>query len=331
MVCIRAARQEQVQLEAPVFAVTIVDGQLRWQQHADPVAAVGEFVLNVRSAGINAADWGQRRGFYPAPPGSPPDIPGMEAAGIVTAIGPGVTRVAPGDRVMAVVGGGAQAEQLVVHERCALTIPDDIDWDQAGGFPEAFTTVHDALFTQAGLSIGDRVCVHGGAGGVGTAGIQLAVAAGAMVVATVRTHELRPAVEALGATVVDPDSFGKHGPYDVILELIGGTNLPADIAALAIGGRITIIGVTAGGATAEVNLLGLMAARGRIHGSTLRSRPLEDKARAAQAVQRHVIPLLAAGRVRVPVEATYPMRDAAAAYDHFAAGGKLGKIVLVNQ
>jgi NADPH:quinone reductase len=314
-----------------VHAVTIVDGKLLWQEHEDPVAAVGECVLDVRAAGINAADWGQRLGFYPAPLGSPRDIPGMEAAGIVTAIGPGVTRVAPGDHVMAIVGGGAQAEQLVVHESCALTVPDSTDWEHAGGFPEAFTTAHDALFTQAGLSIGDRVCVHGGAGGVGTAGIQLAVAAGATVVATVRNRELHPAIEALGATVVDPDSFGEHGPYDVILELIGGTNLAADIQALAIGGRITIIGVTAGGAAPEVDLRGLMAARGRIHGSTLRSRPLEDKASAAQAVQRHVVPLLATGTVRVPVEATYPMKDASAAYDHFAAGGKLGKIVLVNE
>ena len=314
-----------------MFAVTIVDDQLRWQEHDDPVPAVGEIVLDVRSAGINAADWSQRHGFYPAPPGAPPDIPGMEAAGIVSAVGPGVTRVAPGDRVMAVVGGGAQAERLVVHERCAITIPDDTDWAQAGGFPEAFTTAHDAMFTQGGLCIGDRVCVHGGAGGVGTAGIQLAVAAGATVVATVRNRDLHADVAAFGATVVDPGSFGEHGPYDVILELIGGTNLGADVAALAIGGRITVIGVSAGGATAEINLLGLMVARGRIYASTLRSRALEEKAHAAQAVQRHVVPLLADGRVRVPVEATYPMEDAAAAYDHFAAGGKLGKIVLVNE
>jgi NADPH:quinone reductase len=331
MVCGLRGPQSIRILEAPVFAVTIVDGQLRWLEHPDPVAAVGEILLDVRSAGINAADWGQRLGFYPAPLGSPPDIPGMEAAGIVAAIGPGVSRFAPGDRVMAVVGGGAQAERLVVHERCALTIPDSTEWDSAGGFPEAYTTAHDALFTQAELSIGDRVCVQGGAGGVGTAAIQLAVAAGATVVATVRSRELHPAVEALGAIVVDPDSFGAHGPFDVILELIGGTNIDADIDALVIGGRILVIGVTAGGATPEVNLHGLMVARGRILASTLRSRPLEDKARAAQAVQRHVVPLLATNAVRVPVEATYPLQDAAAAYDRFAAGGKFGKIVLVNQ
>lgn len=312
-----------------MHAVSIVDGDLRWLEHEDPVPSGGEILIDVRAAGINAADLLQVRGLYPAPLGVPADIPGLEVAGVVAATGSDATRFSVGDKVMAVVGGGAQAQRIVVHERCAMAIPDHLDWAQAGGFPEAFTTAHDALFTQAGLTIGERVCIHGAAGGVGTAGIQLAIAAGADVVATVRNPELRSAVAELGANAVDPEGFRDHGPFDVILELIGAQNINADVGALAEHGRITVIGV-GGGAKAEINLLGLMAARGRIHGSTLRSRPLEGKAAAAQLVERNVVPLLAAGRVRVPVSATFAMSAAAEAYEQFKAGGKFGKIVLRN-
>lgn len=312
-----------------MHAVTIDDGALRWREHPDPVAGAGEVVVAVRAAGLNSADRLQVMGFYPAPPGSPPDIPGLELAGEVVALGPGTSRFAVGDRVMAVVGGGAQATLAVVHERHLLPVPDSIEWPQAGGFPEAFTTAHDALFTQCGLSVGERACVHGAAGGVGVAAVQLAVAAGCEVVATVRNPELRPAVAALGATAIDPAGFGAHGPFDVVLELIGAPNLPEDVQSLATGGRIAVIGV-GGGAKAELSLLDLMATRGRIHGSTLRARSLEEKATAARAVEKHVLPLLVAATVQVPVEATFPMADAAAAYERFAEGGKLGKLVLVS-
>ncbi len=243
--------------------------------------------------------------------------------------GDNVHRFAVGDRVMAVVGGGGQAELALVHERTAIPVPEHIGWPQAGGFPEVFTTAHDALFTQCGLAMGERVCVHGAAGGVGIAGVQLAVAAGASVVATVRHENLHAAVTAFGATVVAPEGFETHGPFDVILELVGAPNLRLDLESLATGGRITVIGV-GGGVMAELNLHVLMGKRGRIHGSTLRARPLEQKAIAAQLVEQHVLPLLASGRVTVPVAATYPMSDATAAYDRFASGGKLGKLVLVT-
>lgn len=311
-----------------MHAVTIVDGALRWQEQADPVPGVGEVLVRVRAAGLNSADRLQVRGFYPAPPGSPPDIPGLELAGEVAALGPGAERFAVGDRVMAVVGGGGQAELCVVHERHLLPVPEGLGWAEAGGFPEAFTTAHDALFTQCGLALGERLCVHGAAGGVGTAGVQLGVAAGATVVATVRNEALRGEVTAFGAEVVAPDGFAEHGPFDVVLELIGGPNLADDVRSLATGGRITVIG-TAAGVTADLNLLDLMTRRGRIHGSTLRARSLEEKAVAARAVEAHVLPLLAAGTVRVPVEATFPMAEAADAYEQFTAGGKLGKLVLV--
>jgi len=317
-----------------VFAATVVDGSLRWAEHPDPVPGTGEVLVEVHAAGLNGADRLQVMGRYPAPPGSPPDIPGLELAGVVVALGPGATRVAVGDRVMAVVGGGGQAELAVVHERHLIPVPDGVDWAAAGGFPEVFTTAHDALFTQAELRVGERVLVHGAAGGVGIAAVQLASAAGCEVLATVRHEALRPEVEALAVgagrvTAVAPDAWQDRGPFDVVLELVGAPNLADDVAALATGGRVCVIGVGAG-AKAEVNLLALMAARGRIHGSTLRARSLEDKADAARRVERQVLPLLAAGAVRVPVHATFPLAEAPAAYEAFAAGGKLGKIVLTR-
>jgi NADPH:quinone reductase-like Zn-dependent oxidoreductase len=312
-----------------MHAVTIVDGTLQWATRPDPVPGAGEALIRVKAAGLNSADRLQLAGFYPAPPGSPSDIPGLELAGEVVELGPGAERFTVGDRVMAVVGGGGQAELCVVHERHLLPVPDGIDWPSAGGFPEAFTTAHDALFTQCDLAMGERLCVHGAAGGVGIAGVQLGVAAGCAVVATVRSDALRAAVAAFGADAVTPEGFGDHGPFDVVLELIGAPNLPDDVRSLATGGRISIIGVGAG-PKAELNLLDLMGKRARIHGSTLRARSLEDKAAAARAVERHMLPLLAAGTVRVPIETTFPMADAAAAYERFAAGGKLGKVVLLN-
>ena len=312
-----------------MHAATIVDGALTWRAHPDPEPGAGDVLVRVRAAGLNSADRLQVAGFYPAPPGAPPDIPGLELAGEVAALGPGATRFAVGDRVMAVVGGGGQAELAVVHERHLLPVPDGVAWEAAGGFPEAFTTAHDALFTQCGLTLGERVCIHGAAGGVGVAGVQLAVAAGCEVVATVRNEALRGAVAGLGATAVAPEGFAELGPFDVVLELIGGPNLADDVRSLATGGRISIIGV-GGGPKAELSLLDLMGKRGRIHGSTLRARSLEDKANAARAVERHVLPLLAAGTVRVPVEATFPLAEAAAAYERFGAGGKLGKLVLTT-
>jgi NADPH:quinone reductase-like Zn-dependent oxidoreductase len=309
-------------------AATIVDGEIKVLEHPDPTPVGAEILVRVRAAGLNAADLLQRRGGYPPPQGAPRDMPGLELAGEVVAAGPAASRFAIGDRVMAVVGGGGQAELAVVHEREAMPVPAPLSWEMAGGLPEVFTTAHDALFTQAGLSSGDRVCVHGAAGGVGTAGVQLASAAGATVTATVRNADLRDAVAALGATAVAPDEAGAHGPYDVILELVGAPNMAVNLDALATGGRITVIGIGAG-AQADVNLGTLMAKRARLMGSTLRARPLEGKAAAARAVEAHVLPLFESGRLTVPVADTFALERAAAAYDQFAAGGKFGKIVLV--
>src|SRR5579859_4238558 len=246
-------------------AVTIKDGELTLAEHPDPRPGKGEVLVRVRAAGLNGGDIMQVRGLYPPPPGWPQDIPGMEIAGEVAALGDAAERFALGDRVMAIVGGGGQAELMTAHERTLLPVPDELDWPSAGGFPEVFTTAHDAIFSQAGLRPGDRLLVHGGAGGVGTAAIQLARAAGARVTATVRDAALRDAVAALGAEVIAPEGFAEHGPFDVILELVGAPNFPEDLQAVATGGRIVVIGLGAG-ATTEIDLRALMGKRGRIHG-----------------------------------------------------------------
>jgi NADPH:quinone reductase len=313
-----------------MHAVTIVDGALSWREHPDPEPGAGEIGVAVRAAGISNADLLQRAGFYPPPPGAPVDIPGLEAAGEVVALGPDATRFAIGDRVMAVLAGGGQAERFVVHERAAIRVPATLPWEQAGAIPENVTTAHDALFTQAGLTMGERLLVHGAAGGVGTAAVLLGALAGATVVATVRDDAKRAAVEALapGVRAIPQDGFEEHGPFDVILEVVGAPNVPGDVDALATGGRISIIGVGAG-AKAEVDLLALMAKRARIMASTLRARPLEQKADAARRVEANLLPALEDGTFRLPVDRTFPMSEATAAYEHFASGGKVGKVVLL--
>ncbi len=308
-------------------AATIREQEVLVEEHPDPLPGAGEVLVRVRAAGLNGADMMQLRGLYPAPAGSPRDIPGLELAGEVAALGPGAERFSIGARVMAIVGGGGQAQLATVHERQLMPVPDALDWPAAGALPEVFITAHDALFAQAQLRSGERLLVHGGAGGVGTAAIQLARAAGASVTATVRSEALRDQVDALGARAIAPEGFAAHGPFDVILELVGAVNLADNMQALATGGRVAVIGVSAG-AKGELNLLALMGKRARIHGSTLRARPLEEKALATRRLEHEALPLFEAGALRVPIAETYALDQAAAAYERFAAGGKLGKIVL---
>jgi NADPH2:quinone reductase len=309
-------------------AVTVREKAITIEEHPDPRPQAGELLVRVRAAGLNGADVLQMKGMYPAPEGWPQDILGMEFAGEVAETGPGVQRFEVGDRVMGIVGGGAQAELLTVNERLVMPVPDELDWDAAGGTPEVFTTAHDALFTQGGLLAGERLLVHGAAGGVGMAGVQLGQMAGARVTATVRNAANREKIAALGVNAIEPEGFEEHGPFDVVLELVGAPNLPGDLNALAPRGRICTIGIGAG-ARADVNLGLLMAKRACIMGSTLRSRSLEDKAAAARLVEKMVLPGFVSGDLSVPVCKTFPLDDAQAAYDHFQQPGKLGKVVVV--
>jgi NADPH:quinone reductase-like Zn-dependent oxidoreductase len=302
-----------------MLVAAISGGRLRSEQRPDLVPGEGQILIRVRASGINGADLAQRAGRYPPPRDAPQDVPGLECAGEVAAVGPNAFRFAAGDRVMALLGGGGHAEQAVVHERLALPVPEALDWPAAGGFVEVFATAHDALFTQGGLAPGERLLVNGAAGGVGLAAVQLGVSLGARVTANARHNHDR--LRALGA---DTDVVGA---YDVILELVGGELLERDPELLATGGRLLVIGTSAGW-RAEVDFGALMRVRGRIHASTLRARPLEEKALVVRRLERNVLPLVEAGRVGVPVDRTFPLDQAEAAYDAFAAGGKFGKLVL---
>ena len=288
-----------------VRAAVIHEGALRTEERPDPVPGEGELLVRVRAAGINGADVGQVAGNYPAPEGVVQDVPGLECAG----------ETEDGSRVMALLPGGGQAELVTVAAEHVLPVPDAFTWEQAGGFVETFATAHDALFTQAELQPGERLLVNGAAGGVGTSAVQLGVAIGAEVTGAVRHHAAE--VEALGA------STKVEGQYDVILELVGGENLTTNLERLAPRGRIAVIGVGAG-AVQPVNFGYLMRARGRIHGSTLRSRSREEKAEVIRRLRDDVLPL----GLTVHVEETYPLERAQQAYERFVAGNKFGKIVI---
>lgn len=308
-------------------AVVIRDGALSWEKRPSPAPGPDELLVRVEAAGINGADMLQRAGIYPPPPGVPPDIPGLECAGTVEAVGERVSGFQPGERVMALMAGAGQAELAAVHERLALRVPGNLSVTEAGGFPEVFCTAHDALFSQGALSVGERLLVTGAAGGVGMAAVQLGVAAGAVVVASVRDPEMRARVAAFGAASAEPAEALGLGPFDVVLELVGGPSAAQALGALAPWGRLVVIG-TGAGARVEVDLHALMSRRAVLRGSTLRNRSLEEKAFVVRRVEHHVVPLVASGKVKVVVDETFPLESAEDAYERFAAGAKFGKIVL---
>jgi NADPH:quinone reductase len=296
-----------------VRAVVIDEGRPVLGERPDPVPGAGEVLIRVRAAGINNADLLQAAGRYPPPPGTSPDMPGLECAGEL---------VETRERVMALLPGAGQAELVAVDARHVLPVPDAVDWPAAGGFMEAFATAHDALVTQAELRPGERLLVNGASGGVGTAAVQLGIALGAEVTGTARRDVSRDLVRGLGAGT-EPE-----GEYDVILELVGGELLTRDVERLAPHGRLAVIGVGAG-ARAEADFGLLMRKRARIHGSTLRARSADEKALVVARLGEDALPLLAAGRITVPVHETFPLDQAQAAYAAFAAGGKFGKLVLL--
>jgi NADPH:quinone reductase len=312
-----------------VRALVVRDGDLEVVERPDPTPGPGDVLVAVRAAGVNAADLLQRRGLYPAPPGWPVDVPGLELAGEVIALGEGVDPAWRGRRVCAVVGGGAQATHCVVPDAHLLAVPDDADWPSAGGFAEAATTAHDALVTQARVAPGERVLVSGAAGGVGVAAVQIAHLLGATVVASTRDATHHDALRALGADeVVTLEHVADLAPVDVVLELVGAAHLTLAQRALAPGARVVVTGVGAG-ARVEIDLLGLMTRRAHLTGATLRARSREEKAEVAARVTRDVVPWWAEGRYRVPITACVTLDDAAQAYETFAQPGKLGKVVLV--
>ena len=301
------------------------------QERADPVPASDEVLVAARFAGVNWSDVMQRQGFYPPPPGAPTDIPGLEVAGVVAATGPGVRAWKPGDRVFGLVGGGGLADRVVVHERHVAAVPGNLADDVAAAVPEAYITAHDALFTQCGLQMGETLLVNGANGAVGSAGARLGLAAGARVIANVRSPETARALAAEGAIAVTPDDaaarIAELGGANVVLELVGAPNLDLDFGVLALKGRIVIVGHNAG-SQASISLHPLMVKRASLRGTVLRARPIEEKAAAVQAFVRSVLPLLAAGRALPEIDRVFPAAEAATAFDYLAKPGKTGKILL---
>ncbi len=304
---------------------------VRVEERPDPVPGSSEVLVAASFAGLNPADLMQRAGRYPAPPGSPQDVPGLEVAGRVVACGEAVAQWSVGDRVFGLVGGGGLADRVVVHERHVVAVPEQLEEQDAAAIPEAFVTAHDAVVTQAGLRPGERLLVNGAGGGVGTAAVQIALLLGASAFASARSEVVRERLEELGAVAVAPDDAVERvrgeGGADVVLELVGGPNLAGDLEALAPKGRVVIVG-TGAGAEAELSLGTLMGKRGRILGTVLRARPLEEKAAAMQGFNREVVPFLADGRACAIVDRIFAAEDAAEAFDHLEAPGKFGKVLL---
>lgn len=319
--------------------LVVADHQLVVETRPDPEPQDGEALVRVQGAGLNRADLAQRAGFYPAPPGWPPDIPGLEFAGEVAGLGPGVDTLAVGDRVFGLVGGGGQAEMLTVPAAHCVHVPEAIDLVAAGGIPEVFVTAHDAMVTQATVAVGEVVLVHAAGSGVGTAAVQLAHAMGCIVVGTSRTPAKLEQCRRLGLdhAVVAPreldaaalaDEIGAAaGPVDVTIDLVGGDYLVTDVRAAARLGRIVMVASQAGG-RAELEIGALMGKRLRLHGTVLRARSVEEKTAATEAFARDVVPLLADGTVVPVVARTFPLDDAAEAYDLLASDAVFGKIVL---
>jgi NADPH2:quinone reductase len=308
-------------------------------ERPDPEPGLGEVLVRVHGAGLNRADLAQAAGRYPAPSGSPPDVPGLEFAGIVVARGADVDAPDVGDRVFGIAGGGAQAELLVVPAGQCATVPTTLDLVTAGGVPETFVTAHDAMVTQAALVGGDTMLVHAIGSGVGTTALQLGKAMGATVVGTSRSADKLERAQALGldhavltARDFEPEALADEivamsGPVDVGLELVGGDYLATDVRAAAYRGRIVLIGTLAGGRS-QLDIGSVMFKRLRVFGTMLRGRDAVEKAAATAAFVDDVVPLLASGAVTPVVARTFGLDDAAAAYELLAADSVFGKIVL---
>lgn len=293
--------------------------------------------VRVHFTGVNRADLLQRAGHYPAPAGVPTDIPGLEYAGEVDAVGPGVSKLKKGDRVFGLVAGGAYAESLVVHEREAVRVPEGLSDEAAAAVPETFITAYDALVTQGKLAPGERVLVHAAGSGVGTAAVQIARALGCFVVGTSRTADKLERCKPLGldaGVVPKGSSFADEvkgatggAGVDVVLDLVGGAYAPENIAACAPRARVLVVGLTAG-AKAELDLRMLLAKRVTVIGTALRSRPLEEKIQAALLLERNLGPWLSRGVVKPVIDRTYPLAEAGAAHAHVASNDSFGKVLL---
>jgi NADPH:quinone reductase len=314
-------------------------GRLVVEDRPVPEPEAGQVLVRVQGAGINRADLLQRAGHYPAPRGVPADIPGLEFAGVVEAVGQGVTTPCSGDRVMGIVAGGGQAEYLVTAATHCARVPDSLDLVEAGGIPEAFITAHDAMVVQGELMSGQRVLVHAVASGVGTAAVQIARSLGASVAGTSRSKDkLERAAELgldhpiLASSGFDPAELaaeitGAGGPIDVTVDLLGGPYLGVDVAAAGPKGRIIVVGLIAGRA-AELDMGTLLAKRLVVRGTVLRSRPAGEKAEATHLFEGQIVPLIGRGAIRPVIDEVVPLAEAERAYELVATDRTFGKVVL---
>ena len=311
---------------------------LRLRDVPDPVPAPDEVVLAAAAAGVNRADLMQRQGFYPPPPGAPP-YPGLECSGRIAAVGSAVTGWQPGDLACALLAGGGYAEQVAVPAGQLLPVPAGLALHDAAALPEVACTVYSNLVMFAGLTAGQTVLVHGGSSGIGTMAIQLAAALGARIACTAGSEAKLARCRELGADLAinyhDEDfvaavlDFTDGRGADVILDIIGADYLAANVSALAIGGRLVVIGLQ-GGATGELDLGQLLRKRATVHASTLRARPAAEKAHIVAAVLANVWPLIDAGQIVPVIETTLPLGDAPQAHRLMETGRHIGKILLAT-
>lgn len=304
----------------------------------DPAPGAGEVLIEIVAAGVNRADLLQRQGFYPPPPGAPP-YPGLECSGRVAALGQGVTGWSAGDAVCALLSGGGYAERVAVAAGQVLPVPVGVSVTDAAALPEVSCTVHSNLVTLAGLRAGETLLVHGGASGIGTLAIQLGKALGARVACTAGTGLKLARCRELGADLVisyrDEDFTGAIAEFtdgrgaDVILDIMGASYLQRNVAALAPGGRLVVIGLQ-GGARAELDINALLRKRASVHATSLRARPADQKAAIVERVREDVWPLVSSGRVRPVIDRILRLTDAAQAHRVMEAGDHVGKILLAT-
>jgi len=320
-------------------AIVIKDKQLELRDVPMPEPGPGQARVRIHCSAVNRADLVQRAGFYPAPPDAPADIPGLEIAGEVDAIGAGVTDVAVGDRVYGLVGGGGYAEHVVVHARTLAKIPlvdgKELSFQHAAAIPEAYLTAYDAVVLQAGLAAGETLLVHAAGSGVGVAAIQIANAIGVAAIGTTRTKDKLAQIEALGARAIlaegpkFADAVRAIAPNgaDVVLELVGGDYVAESVSALADRGRLVLVGLLAGAST-TLNLGIVLRKRLRIMGTVLRARPIEEKIAAGRVLAKNLSPLVASRKLVPVIDRTFTLAEATQAMDHVGSNQSFGKVIL---
>ncbi len=310
---------------------------LQYTEVADVAPQRGEIRVRVRATAVNRADLVQREGKYPAPAGVPANIPGLEYAGDVDAVGDTVTGLQVGDKVFGLVGGGSYAEYLIVHARATSKMPDHLSYEEAAAFPEAFITAYDAMVSQCRLSAGETVLISAAASGVGTAAIQIALAIGARPIGTTRTAVKADRLKQFGLkdVIVNSDTIFAEDVLkltngigvDVALELVGGEYITEDMQCVAPRGRIVLVGLLAG-ASCKLNLGQLLSKRLELRGTSLRARPLEEKIVIAQTFSRCLVPLIEERKLKAVIDKTFALKDAAAAHEFLGQNESFGKVVL---